>query len=347
MAAFACVVLQHVRRFGGLNGIICFASMAILPRLAAKCQPRLTDTYWIRSPTAHTRCVAWDGRRCTGFATICGRNHGCAARADHQPCASFGHVHAIGGKATAPDQIALAPQAFPSWDASPEPRQYGQRTISSPICMAAHAIGSAVASHPALPVRFVVATVVSEYATQSAIAELARAVSVARAAAFLTPMVVDRSRCISARRRRLNEPIMPPVRIALSPFKRTATPLASVIRIDNRIVRYRRGARRRPGRQHSTACAGAAASRQRLNRRQTPGRLNSRALRHPGERRRNVLPETRIAPCVAPGAGAATADRRNATVAAICNAGCEPAERVIRCWRAKARWRRSAPLPTR
>jgi len=88
---------------------------------------------------------------------------------------SFGHVHAIGSKAGA-DQIALA-AADTMLDVAPARGHDndGHPDDFCPICMAAHAMGSAVtATPPALPVHFAVAMVVREHASLPVIAELKR-----------------------------------------------------------------------------------------------------------------------------------------------------------------------------
>jgi hypothetical protein len=105
---------------------------------------------------------------------------------------SFGHVHAIGGKAigdkaAASDQIAQAAPGLSKAGAPAQGQNKGQDNDGHPddlcpICMAAHAIGSAVApTPPALPVRFAAATVVVERAAMPTRAELKRAAFQSRA----------------------------------------------------------------------------------------------------------------------------------------------------------------------
>jgi hypothetical protein len=99
---------------------------------------------------------------------------------------SFGHVHAI-AKSAGSDRITLAASGISHVGTSvpgqaPGHDNDGQADDLCPICMAAHAIGNAVATTPpALPVRFATAQVVLERATLSGRAELKRAAFQSRA----------------------------------------------------------------------------------------------------------------------------------------------------------------------
>ena len=96
---------------------------------------------------------------------------------------SLGHVHAIAGSATTSDQIALATAAG-SQGTAPLQGHDGDGPADDlcPICMAAHAIGSAVApTPPALPVRFADAAVVHVHPALIALGQPQRAAFQSRA----------------------------------------------------------------------------------------------------------------------------------------------------------------------
>jgi hypothetical protein len=99
---------------------------------------------------------------------------------------SFGHVHAI-AKSAGSDRIALAASgtsqvATPASSQAPGHDNDGLADDLCPICMAAHAIASAVApTPPALPIQFAAVTVVLQHASLPAIAELKRAAFQSRA----------------------------------------------------------------------------------------------------------------------------------------------------------------------
>ena len=91
---------------------------------------------------------------------------------------SFGHVHTI---AKSTDRLALA-GIFHIGTSLPGQDHDGLADDFCPICMAAHAIGNAVASTPpALPVQFATAQVVLERAALPARTELKRAAFQSRA----------------------------------------------------------------------------------------------------------------------------------------------------------------------
>jgi hypothetical protein len=65
---------------------------------------------------------------------------------------SFGHIHAIGGKGPGNRFVSIAAIALPDEEQAPGNHEGDQSDLLCPICMAAGAIGHALASAPpALP----------------------------------------------------------------------------------------------------------------------------------------------------------------------------------------------------
>jgi len=95
---------------------------------------------------------------------------------------SFGHVHAI-AKGTGSDRITLTASGVSQTGTPAQGHDNdGLADDLCPICMAAHAIGNAVASTPpSLPVQFAIGQVVLEHAALPARTVLKRAAFQSRA----------------------------------------------------------------------------------------------------------------------------------------------------------------------